>query len=97
MSRISASELKYLRNEVPVRYVAEELCGYECKRVEGVERFVCPECYQMQTSFHPQENLGRCFRCQRNFNPIDFVMSGRKLTFKASVEYLRQNIRVKVK
>lgn len=86
--RFSDSELRYVRNEIPVRRVLTELCGIECKEVEGYTRFVCPACYEMRTSIHPSENLGRCFRCARNFNAIDFVMSGCKLSFVKSVQLL---------
>jgi DNA primase len=86
--RFSDNELKEVRNEIPVRLVLERLCGLECKEVEGCTRFVCPVCHEMRTSLHPKENLGRCFRCDRNFNAIEFVMYGCKMSFVNSVKLL---------
>ncbi len=90
--RFSDEELRVLRNDIPVRFVIESLCGYDCKEIEGHQRFVCPLCEEMRTSLHPRENVGRCFRCERNFNPIEFVMSGRKLSFVESVKLLKQQL-----
>lgn len=89
-NKISAEELKVLRNKIPIRYVLERLCNWECKEIEGYTRFQCPLCKEMNTSLHPGENLGRCFRCQKNFNPIDFTMSAQNKTFIESVKYLRR-------
>ena len=33
--------------------------------------------------------MKRCFRCQRNFNPIEFVMVAEEFTFVEAVEFLR--------
>lgn len=87
-TRFSDMELRAIRNEIPVKQVIETLCGLECKEVEGYTRFVCPVCHEMRTSLHPKENLGRCFRCERNFNAIEFVMYGCKLSFVSSVKLL---------
>jgi hypothetical protein len=35
-------------------------------------------------------NLARCFRCQKNFNPIDFVMIDRRCDFLLAVAYLER-------
>jgi hypothetical protein len=40
------------------------------------------------TACHPKTNLGRCFRCQRNFNPIDLVMVVKGLCFQEAVQFL---------
>lgn len=87
-ARFSDNDLRAIRNDIPVRMVAEKLCGLECKEIEGFTRFVCPICHEMRTSLHPKENLGRCFRCEKNFNPIEFVMHGCKLPFVKSVKLL---------
>jgi len=89
--RFNDKLLRAIRNELSVRYVFEELCGYECKEIEGQTKFVCPCCHEMRTSIHPEENLGRCFRCNRNYNPIDFVMCARQLSFVESVKFLARN------
>jgi len=88
MRRFSNEELYTLRNKVPVKFVLEQLCGNECKEIEGYIRFICPLCHEMRTSLHPKENLGRCFRCERNFNAIEFVMYCCKLSFVDSVKLL---------
>ena len=90
--RFSDQELWEIRNVIPVRFVLEHLCGSECKEIEGYTRFVCPVCHEMRTSIHPEENLGRCFLCQRNFNPIELVMSGCKLAFVESVKLLQKYV-----
>lgn len=87
-ARFSDKDLRAIRNEIPVKLVLETMCGLECKEVEGYTRFVCPVCHEMRTSLHPKENLGRCFRCERNFNSIEFVMYGCKLSFVKSVRLL---------
>ena len=88
MKRFSDSELRYVRNEIPIKYVLEQLCGICGKQVEGVYRFVCPCCHEMQTGIHPKENLVRCFRCRRNFNPLELVMQARSCSFVVAVKYL---------
>ena len=93
--KFSNEELCTIRNKIPVKFVLEQLCGNECKEIEGYIRFVCPVCHEMQTSLHPKENLGRCFRCKRNFNAIEFVMSGCRLSFVESVKLLRSHFRVR--
>jgi hypothetical protein len=40
------------------------------------------------TACHPKTNLGRCFRCQRNFNPIDLVMVVKGFCFQEAVRFL---------
>lgn len=95
--RFSKGELHQIRNQIPVRVVLEALCGIECKESESYTRFVCPVCNEMQTSIHPRENLGRCFRCQRNFNPIELVMFGCKLSFVDSVKLLQGYSSAKLK
>lgn len=85
----STQELRELRNQIPIRAALEQLCGCDCKEVEEHLRFVCPICHEMRTSIHPHENLGRCFRCERNFNPIDLLMASLKLSFVESVKLLQ--------
>lgn len=89
MRRFSEVELKRLRNELPIREVIERLLQLPAKEVEGVYRFLCPLCGEFQTGLNPKSNLARCFRCQRNFNPIELVMAERGLNFVESVKLLR--------
>jgi hypothetical protein len=37
---------------------------------------------------NPKTNLGRCFRCERNYNPIDFVIEVQASDFRSAVAYL---------
>lgn len=50
--------------------------------------FVCPHCGESRSDLNPQENLLRCFHCERNFNPIDFTMAARQCEFVDAVHYL---------
>lgn len=90
MRRFSDAELKTLRNNVPVKWVIETLLQLPGKEVEGVYRFHCPECGEFQTGLNPHVNLARCFRCCKNFNPIELVMAERGLNFVKSVNLLRE-------
>ena len=51
-------------------------------------RFLCPLCREFNTAVNPRTNLGRCFRCEQNFNPIDMVMIVKGYSFLQAVEYL---------
>jgi DNA primase len=86
--RFSNEQLRALRNEIAIRTVIGSILELPAKEVEGVFRFLCPVCNEFQTAVHPRENLGRCFRCQKNFNPIELVMAARGLDFVASVKLL---------
>ena len=86
--RFTNEELTRLRNKLPVRVVIERLLNIPGKEVEGVYRFLCPHCHEFQTAIHPHENLGRCFRCQKNYNPIDLVIAVKNLNFVSAVKFL---------
>ena len=91
MLRFSANVLNRLRNEVPVRFIIDSLLQFPTKEVEGVYRFLCPLCGEFETKLNLPSNLGRCFRCRRNFNPIELIMAGKGLNFVESVTLLRQS------
>jgi len=91
MSRLSARRLRALRNAVPIDRVIVEL-SMVAKEVEGYFRFLCPLCGDFHTATNPRTNLGRCFRCQRNFNPIDLVMTVRKTSFLEAVKWLEKEM-----
>lgn len=86
--RFSGAELFKIRNEISIRRVVEEMLEIPSKEVEGVFRFLCPTCSEFQTAINPKTNLGRCFRCAKNFNPIDIVMATQKVRFIDSVKLL---------
>ena len=58
------------------------------KEIEGFFRFLCPLCREFNTATNPKTNLARCFRCKRNFNPIDLVMVVERCGFLDAVRFL---------
>ena len=85
--------LRRLRNEALITQVIQVL-DIPAKTRDGYLRFLCPLCNEFMTACHLKTNLGRCFRCQRNFNPIDLVMvvkeqMGRKMigVFSDTVQF----------
>jgi len=79
--------LRRLRNEALITQVIQVL-DIPAKTRDGYLRFLCPLCNEFMTACHPKTNLGRCFRCQRNFNPIDLVMVVKGLCFQEAVWFL---------
>lgn len=79
--------LHRLRNEVLITQVIQVL-DIPFKTRDGYLRFLCPLCNEFMTACHPKTNLGRCFRCQRNFNPIDLVMVVKGMCFQEAVRFL---------
>ena len=88
--RFSAPELFELRNTVPVDALIENVLNIPVKQSNGLFRFLCPVCNEFQTATNPAANLARCFRCERNFNPIDLVMIAKGVGFVESVNYLKR-------
>jgi hypothetical protein len=85
--RINPNELTILRNHVPLRDVIHLLL-VPWKMDDSLCRFKCPVCKSFETGLHPKENLGRCFRCQKNYNPIDLVAAYRGDGFRTAVDWL---------
>lgn len=88
--RISAEELRSLRNNINTAAVIDHL-GIPWKIRDGYFRFLCPLCSDFDTAINPGTNLGRCFRCKKNFNPIDLVMIELGMSFPETVKYLRRH------
>ena len=88
--RFSAPELFELRNTVPVDALIENVLNIPVKQSNGLFRFLCPVCNEFQTATNPATNLARCFRCERNFNPIDIVMIAKGVGFVESVNSLKR-------
>ena len=65
--------LRRLRNDIPLDGLIQHL-GWPCKQRQGKFVFVCPACNETESDVNPRTNLGRCFHCGTNFNPIDFTM-----------------------
>lgn len=76
--------LRRLRNEVSFTKLFHQL-GWPHKRVGHQLRFVCPVCQESQTSVNDRTNLARCFRCELNWNPIDFTMAATNCEFRQAV------------
>ena len=88
--RFTKDELRELRNDVDIRRVIVDLLQIPTKNPDGIFRFLCPLCSEFNSATNPKTNLARCFRCERNFNPIDIVIAAKKLTFVEAVEFLLQ-------
>ncbi len=90
MSKYYSKEiLRKLRNEIPINDLIADVLNIPYKVSEGYFRFLCPICNEFQTATSSKTNLARCFKCQKNYNPIDMVMRVKRLSFVDTVEYLR--------
>ena len=85
----SSQELYKLRNSIPIDVLIEKELAIPSKISEGFFRFLCPLCNEFQTAVNPKTNLGRYFRCEKNFNTIDMVMTWHRTGFIDSVKYLQ--------
>ena len=92
MRQILADHLRILRNRVPVLAVIEDLHIPTQTRGSRLT-FRCPDCGCFHTATNPRSNLGRCFRCERNFNPIDLVMAERNSRFLEAVAHVETLLR----
>ncbi len=88
----SANLLRRLRNQIPIDAVIVDLLNLEVKNDHNILRFRCPLCYNFHTATNHETNLARCFDCQKNFNPIDMVMTVGKCGFLDAVEILKHRI-----
>lgn len=79
-----------LRNEIPIAILICDLLKLENKVSEGYFRFLCPICSGFNTATNQKTNLARCFRCEKNFNPIDMVMQVKRIGFVDAAEYLNE-------
>jgi hypothetical protein len=87
-SRYSNEKLKSLRNHIPISRLISEFLRVPCKISEGYFHFSCPLCSEFNTATNPKTNLARCFRCEKNFNPIDMVMAVKSCNFREAVELI---------
>jgi DNA primase len=88
--RYSKNLLRRLRNEIPIAILISDLLKWPNKVSEGYFRFLCPICSEFNTATNQKTNLARCFRCKKNFNPIDMVMEVKRVGFVDAVEYLNE-------
>lgn len=92
MSKYFSQKLLFrLRNEIPIAELLVSL-NWPNKLREGRFCFLCPRCREFLTAANPRTNLGRCFHCRANFNPIDLVMLVRDCDFVAAVHYLEDRL-----
>jgi len=87
MSDYSPEYLRRLRNEIPWSDLLDRLKWIHKIR-EGRLVFQCPRCRETLTAVNARTNLGRCFRCKANWNPIDFAMETWELEFKNAIVIL---------
>jgi DNA primase len=88
--RYSSNFLRRLRNEIEIAPLIADVLGVPSKISGGYFRFLCPLCSEFNTATNPKTNLARCFRCEKNFNPIDIVMIVHHCDFKEAVMFLNQ-------
>ena len=80
--------LRRLRNDISWPLLLEQL-RWPHKQRQGQLAFLCPCCQAYLSAVNPRTNLGRCFHCQTNFNPIDFTMAVQECDFVTAVSYLK--------
>lgn len=83
--------LRRIRNEIPVTRLLKHL-GWPSKQREGEFFTLCPCCREFLVKKTPQENLGHCFACHRNFNTIDLVMLIDDVDFVTAVKTLEPRL-----
>jgi hypothetical protein len=88
--RYTPELLRTLRNDIAIDHLIGKVLDWPSKVSEGYFRFLCPLCSEFNSATNPKTNLARCFRCQKNFNPIDMVMTVNECTFVEAVEFLRR-------
>lgn len=86
---LSKPLLRELRNRIEMIPLIAEGLELLYKTHDGHFRFMCPLCHDFDTAVNPTTNLARCFRCRRNFNPIDLVMTVKRYSFMQAVHYLQ--------
>jgi DNA primase len=79
--------LHRIRNEIPVLSLLQRF-DWPTKYREGEFFSLCPSCQEFQVKKTPEANLGHCFHCDRNFNPIDFTMLIEQVNFVSAIEML---------
>jgi DNA primase len=90
MGLYSDGFLRMIRNQIKIDHVIQVLrldtrCGGKFLR------FRCPLCHGFHAAANPKTNLGRCFDCEVNFNPIDLVMAATRRDFVEAVEFLKKH------
>ena len=81
--------LRRLRNDISWALLLKQL-DWPHKLRQGQLAFLCPRCGEYLSAVNPRTNLGRCFYCETNFNPIDFTITVRQCDFVEAVHYLKR-------
>jgi hypothetical protein len=84
--------LRRLRNDIEWVQLLQRL-NWPHKQRLGQLAFLCPRCEEYLSAVNPRTNLGRCFYCETNFNPIDFTIAARDCDFVTAVRYLKPLLR----
>jgi len=87
-----ADFLRMLRNDISIDEVIVDLLNLEVQNDRKAIRFRCPLCYNFHTATNHETNLARCFDCQKNFNPIDMVITVGNCGFVDAVKILKDSI-----
>ena len=87
-----ADFLRMLRNDIPIDEVIVDLLNLEVQKDRKTIRFRCPLCYNFHTATNHKTNLARCFDCEKNFNPIDMVITVGNCDFVEAVKILKDAI-----
>ncbi|RLA03135.1 MAG: hypothetical protein DRQ45_03490 [Gammaproteobacteria bacterium] len=85
---LSKQHLRELRNRIEIIPLIADVLEIITKTHDGRFRFMCPQCHDFDTAVNTDTNLARCFRCERNFNPIDMVMTVKRYSFMQAVRFL---------
>ena len=89
MSRhFSLNLLFRIRNEIPVLLVITRILDIPSIISQGSLRFLCPLCSEFNSAINHKANLATCFRCNKNFNPIDLLIAEKGISFNEAVSLL---------
>jgi hypothetical protein len=80
--------LRRLRNEISWAVLLGQL-QWPHKLRQGQLAFLCPRCQEYHSAVNPRTNLGRCFHCETNFNPIDLTIAVQQCDFVTAVQFLK--------
>ena len=85
---LTKEHLRQLRNRIEIIPLIADVLEIIYKTHDGRFRFMCPLCRDFDTAVNTETNLARCFRCKRNFNPIDMTMTVKRYSFIQAVRFL---------
>ena len=85
---LTQDHLRQLRNRIEIIPLIADVLELIFKTHDGRFRFMCPLCRDFDTAVNTNTNQARCFRCKRNFNPIDMTMVVKRYSFIQAVRFL---------